>query len=62
METWKEIAVAWSIALVLLVVGIGAAEFAARQPPNLAAPTALRFAEALPRAADALASFDDDVR
>jgi|GEM_PF-6766069 len=62
MNEWKEIAVAWGIAVALLFVGIEVAEIASGQPPAAPAQAVLRFAEGLPgKPADAPAS-DDDFR
>ena len=62
MNEWKEIAVAWGIAVALLFVGIEMAEIASGQAHVSAAPTAVRFSESLPSPpADRLA-YEDDLR
>ena len=54
MDDLKEIAVAWGIALVLLVVGVGVAEFSARQPHDAGVQNAVHFAAPLPQSRAAL--------
>ncbi|MCA3261269.1 MAG: hypothetical protein ING44_04960 [Telmatospirillum sp.] len=60
MDDLKEIAVAWGIALVLLAVGVGVAEFSARQPHEPGVQNVVHFAMPLPqpRAADSPPLYD----
>ena len=58
MDDLKELAVAWGLALVLLAVGIGIAEFETRQPHVAGQQSVVRFAEPLPRADAPLPHFD----
>jgi hypothetical protein len=58
MDDLKEIAVAWGLALVLLGVGVGIAEFETRQPHPVGPQSVVRFTEPLPNADEPLPSFD----
>ncbi len=58
MDDLKEIAVAWGLALVLLAVGVGIAEFETRQPHLVGQQSVLRFTESLPSADEPLPHFD----
>lgn len=49
MDDFKEIAVAWGIALVLLGLGVGVAEFSARQPHEAGVQNVVHFAAPLPQ-------------
>jgi len=58
MDDLKEIAVAWGIALVLLAVGVGVAEYSARQPHVAGVQTLVHFDMPLPRAAEPPSLYD----
>jgi hypothetical protein len=50
MDDLKRIAVAWGLALVLLAIGIGVAEFGTHQPHLVGQQSVVRFTEPLPSA------------
>ena len=58
MNDLKEIAVAWGLALVLLGVGVGIAEFETRQPHPAGQQSVVRFTEPLPSADAPLRLYD----